>query len=147
MSSIAQPSSSTPPPTDEEGTKPVVKEQPHSTGNKWTDFKLAAQRISLDDFRHIGEIPCARNSLLMGIGAGAGIGFVRGFNSKPFVAANWAMATFFAVSIGAWNVCQSSIRREREQVRVVVEKMAERRIRLPGQNNKEDPDTDQGRKS
>ena len=41
------------------------------------------KRISLwNDLKRIGEIPCARNSLLTGIGAGVGIGFVRGMNAS-----------------------------------------------------------------
>ncbi|KAH8114717.1 hypothetical protein DFH11DRAFT_1726721 [Phellopilus nigrolimitatus] len=139
MASTTEPPSPSPQGADD--IKPIVAEQPRSTGNRWTDFKLAARRISLkDDLKHIGEVPCARSSLLMGIGAGAGIGVVRGFNSKPFVAANWAMGTFLLVSVGAWNVCRSSIQREREQVRVVVEQMAQRKMRRADQDGKVDGD-------
>ena len=40
------------------------------------------QRISFDDVSRIGEIPCARTSLLNGIASGVGIGFIRGFNVR-----------------------------------------------------------------
>ncbi|PAV17092.1 mitochondrial cytochrome c oxidase 20 [Pyrrhoderma noxium] len=131
-SSASQETPSSIPP---ENANPAAAEQIFSTGNRWADYKLAAKRISFwDDLKHIGEIPCARNSLLLGISAGTGIGFVRGFNTKPFIAANWAMGTFLVVSVGSWNVCRANIRREREQVRVVMEQMAGRRLRRAEQD-------------
>lgn len=118
-------------------SKPIVTEKLRSTGNRWTDFQLAVKRISIrDDLAHIGEIPCARNSLLSGIASGIGIGVIRGINVKPFVAANWAVGTFVVVAVGTWNVCQASIRSERDKVRVVVEKMSQRRA-----NRVEQPQT------
>lgn len=38
----------------------------------------------MDDLKHIGEIPCARNSLLAGIASGFGIGVIRGINTSAF---------------------------------------------------------------
>ncbi len=41
------------------------------------------QRIDpIKDFENIGNIPCARSSLLYGIGGGAGIGAVRFLSSR-----------------------------------------------------------------
>lgn len=39
----------------------------------------------MDDLKHIGEIPCARNSLLAGIASGFGIGVIRGINTSAFL--------------------------------------------------------------
>lgn len=36
----------------------------------------------MDDLKRIGEIPCARNSLLAGIASGFGIGVIRGINTS-----------------------------------------------------------------
>jgi len=83
-----------------------------------------------DDIRRIGEIPCARNSLLAGIASGVGVGVLRGINARLFVASNWAAATFTIVTLGTWNVCQNSIRREREQARIIVEGLAARSLKL-----------------
>ncbi|THG96518.1 hypothetical protein EW145_g7766 [Phellinidium pouzarii] len=137
MASAVEPPPSEPRPSNTEETKPVVAEQLRSTGNRWTDLKLAVQRISFwDDLRHIGEIPCAPQQPPHGHRRRHGHR-VRKFEcvtpsspAEPFVAANWAMGTFVVVSLGAWNVCQSAIRREREQVRVVVEQMAARKLRF-----------------
>ena len=63
------------------------------------------QRISFfDDLQKIGEIPCARSSLLSGIASGAGVGAIRGLSAGVFVASNWAVGTFMAVTLGSWYV-------------------------------------------
>jgi len=82
--------------------RPVYKAE--TTGSYWGDVKAAALRLSPDDFSHIGEMPCARSSLLNGIAAGAGVGIVRGIGAGPFVASNWAVGTFMLISIGTWCV-------------------------------------------
>lgn len=50
----------------------------------------------MDDLKHIGEIPCARNSLLAGIASGFGIGVIRGINTSAF------FVCFFRISFKAW---------------------------------------------
>jgi len=84
----------------------------------------------MDDLRNIGEVPCARNSLLAGILSGTGMAFVRGWNAGAFVASNWAVGTFAVVSIGMWNVCRSSIQRERRELQIAIEGMAQRRAKF-----------------
>ncbi|KAL9711274.1 hypothetical protein Ac2012v2_005814 [Leucoagaricus gongylophorus] len=98
---------------------------------------------SVQSALHITAIPCARESLLAGIAAGAGIGVIRGFSLRapfysshiqifdlfeaPIKAGNWAVATFTLTSIASWHICQSRIRREREQVASVLEQTPRRR--------------------
>ncbi|KLO08676.1 hypothetical protein SCHPADRAFT_944271 [Schizopora paradoxa] len=142
-----------------ESQQPVVSRRVETTGSKWTDLSLAMKvsyetnylpisltedlrvdlsrwserkRLSMNDFNHIGEVPCMRESLLRGIAAGLGVGVIRGLRVGAFSASNWAMGTFFVISVGSWQICQSSLRREREQVRVVVEEMAQRRMKKTG---------------
>lgn len=44
------------------------------------------KRISVwDDLKHLGEIPCARTSLLSVIASGFGIGVIRGINTRTFL--------------------------------------------------------------
>ncbi|TDL23243.1 hypothetical protein BD410DRAFT_721748, partial [Rickenella mellea] len=74
--------------------------------------------------KNIGEVLCARKSLLTGIMSGAGIGFVRGWSTSS----NWAIGTFTIVSLGVWQVCQASVSRERETVKTAIEHMAQRRF-------------------
>ncbi|KAF9779655.1 hypothetical protein BJ322DRAFT_372947 [Thelephora terrestris] len=52
-------------------------------------------------------MPCVRSSLLTGIASGVGVGVIR-----PFVASNWAMATFLVISTGSWMLCQKTKRDE-----------------------------------
>ncbi|KAA1469943.1 hypothetical protein DENSPDRAFT_773726 [Dentipellis sp. KUC8613] len=95
--------------------------QKETTGNYWSDVKEAAKRI--------GEIPCARNSLLSGIASGFGIGVIRGLSVRPFVACNWAVATFMAVSLGTWTICQNNLNNERLRIQQVVEDMPKRTLK------------------
>lgn len=53
----------------------------------------------MDDLKHIGEIPCARNSLLAGIASGFGIGVIRGINTSAF------LVFFFRISFEARRLC------------------------------------------
>ncbi|KZT28318.1 hypothetical protein NEOLEDRAFT_1024830, partial [Neolentinus lepideus HHB14362 ss-1] len=106
--------------------RPVYKAE--TTGSYWGDVKAAASRLSPDDFSHIGEMPCARSSLLNGIAAGAGVGIVRGIGAGPFVASNWAVGTFMLISIGTWTVCQRNRNEERRRIQQVIEEMPRRYV-------------------
>ncbi|KAG6833453.1 hypothetical protein H0H87_006819 [Tephrocybe sp. NHM501043] len=72
---------------------PPPSKMPPPTGNWFVD---AYQSVA-----HIGDMPCARNSLLSGIGGGFGIGVVRGLSASAFVAGNWACAAFIVISLGS----------------------------------------------
>jgi glycerol kinase len=67
----------------------------------------------VDDFQHIGEMPCVRNSLMSGIASGAGIGIIRSMTLRTsmFGAAYWAaffLRYFFrqnwSAALGVWHV-------------------------------------------
>jgi hypothetical protein len=81
-----------------------------------------------DDLSHIGDFPCARSSLLYGIGGGSAIGAVRYIGSRsmslsfghtfddetsearlmlmigPKAGANWAVLGFVVIAITQWYV-------------------------------------------
>ncbi|KAI0086937.1 hypothetical protein BDY19DRAFT_872670, partial [Irpex rosettiformis] len=99
--------------------------KPETTGTMSGDVKEAVKRLSIDDFNHIGEMPCLRTSLMSGIAAGAGIGIIRSMTlrSNRIGAFHWAFGTFMAISIGTWTMCQKSVRDERRRVQVVIEAM------------------------
>jgi len=108
--------------------RPIYKAE--TTGNYWQDVWVAFKRISIvDDFQRLGEVPCARNSLLSGIASGAGVGFIRAMNTTPFVASNWAVGTFMVISLGTWTVCQNNLLAERRRLARVVEDMPKRFIK------------------
>ncbi|KAK7690293.1 hypothetical protein QCA50_006950 [Cerrena zonata] len=112
--------------------------QTETTGSYWGDLKEAFKRVSFDDFNKIGEIPCARNSLLSGIASGVGIGAVRAMSTSAFAASNWALGTFVVISLGTWQICQKSLLQERTRVQQVVEQMPKRFVKSTG----ESPSTD-----
>ncbi|KAG9315750.1 hypothetical protein JVU11DRAFT_3399 [Chiua virens] len=101
-----------------------------TTGDFWQDAWIAFKRISIvDDFQRLGEIPCARNSLLSGIASGAGVGVIRAMSTGPFVASNWAVGTFMVISLGTWTVCQKNMEAERRRLARVVEEMPKRFVK------------------
>ncbi|TFK73640.1 hypothetical protein BDN72DRAFT_168497 [Pluteus cervinus] len=85
---------------------------------------------------HIGEIPCARNSLLGGIASGFGIGVIRGISAGPMVAGNWAVAAFAIVSLGSWHLCHKQMADERAKVTKIIENMPRRTLK---ENDNESP--------
>ncbi|KAF8645202.1 hypothetical protein AX16_008029 [Volvariella volvacea WC 439] len=78
---------------------------------------------------HIGEVPCARNSLLSGIASGVGIGVIRGLSASPMVAGHWAMATFAVISIGSWHLCHKQMDDERKKVTKIIGSMPKRVVK------------------
>ncbi|EPS97504.1 hypothetical protein FOMPIDRAFT_1128405 [Fomitopsis schrenkii] len=110
------------------GPKKVLFET-DSTGNYWTDVKEAVKKI--------GEIPCARSSLLSGIASGAGVGVIRGLSAGVFVASNWAVGTFMAVTLGSWAICRRSRDEERRRIQQVVEQLPKRFAKQDGTTSSE----------
>ncbi|KAH9969555.1 hypothetical protein BC827DRAFT_1160889 [Russula dissimulans] len=106
--------------------------QTETTGNYWADVREAIKRVSpSEDLQRIGEIPCARNSLLSGIASGVGIGVIRGLSVHPLTASHWAVGTFMLVSLGTWAICQRNILEEKLRVQTVVEQLPKRVIAKP----------------
>ncbi|KAF8551683.1 hypothetical protein OG21DRAFT_1478027 [Imleria badia] len=99
--------------------RPIYKTE--TTGDYWQDVWIA--------FKRLGEMPCARNSLLSGIASGAGVGFIRAMSASPFVASNWAVGTFMLISLGTWTVCRKNVETERRRLSRVVEEMPKRFIK------------------
>ncbi|KAH9065455.1 hypothetical protein EDB87DRAFT_1595954 [Lactarius vividus] len=120
-------------PSEDPGTTSLTPRRPifqtETTGNYWSDVHEAFKRLSpREDLQRIGEIPCARNSLLSGIASGVGVGVIRGLSVRPFAASNWAMGTFMLVSLGTWTICQRNIQEERRRVQTIVEQLPTRVI-------------------
>lgn len=81
-----------------ESRRPVYRVE--STGNFWHDAREAFKRISIaDDFQRLGEMPCARNSLMSGIASGVGVGVIRIMSAGFLVGSHWAVGTFMVVSL------------------------------------------------
>ncbi|KAI9592794.1 hypothetical protein BDF19DRAFT_450132 [Syncephalis fuscata] len=74
--------------------------------------------------RNIGKVPCARDSLLYGIGGGIAVGAGRFITSrKALTASNWAVGAFALISIGCWEWCHFQRFRHAQKVGLVVEKL------------------------
>ncbi|KAF2964141.1 hypothetical protein GQX73_g9424 [Xylaria multiplex] len=85
-------------------------------------FQEGMQSIKYDDFLRIHQIPCAREGLMTGIGAGAVVGVGRFFTgAKAPKAANWAFGGFLLGSVIQWEYCQAQRRKERAAMARVVE--------------------------
>ncbi|KZW01524.1 hypothetical protein EXIGLDRAFT_760736 [Exidia glandulosa HHB12029] len=119
--------------------RPELQTAPKTTGSFFGDTWQAVKLINVrEDFRDIGEIPCARTSLMAGIASGTGIGVIRGVSVSTFAACNWAMGTFFVVSFSAWNLCRFRRSTEQQQMQQVRRIYAEKRRAAAAQKPAED---------
>ncbi|RCI12380.1 hypothetical protein L249_0045 [Ophiocordyceps polyrhachis-furcata BCC 54312] len=86
--------------------------------------------ITKEDFLHVAKKPCAREGLLTGIAAGAGIGGLK-FLLQGNVpkAANWAVGIFVVGSAASYEYCQF---RRRAQRRTMM-----RRIEIVNEDRRE----------
>ncbi|KAI2616769.1 hypothetical protein GGR54DRAFT_221041 [Hypoxylon sp. NC1633] len=104
-----------------EGTTDGQKRPPQPTVTE------AFQSIKPDDFFSVHKIPCARQGLMTGIGAGAAVGmgrFVIGGQIPR--ATNWAFGAFFIGSILQWEYCRMRRANERAAVVRITEVMNEK---------------------
>ncbi|MCJ1467122.1 hypothetical protein MMC07_005744 [Pseudocyphellaria aurata] len=91
----------------------------------------ALKTIQLQDFNDFYKKPCARDALLAGIGAGFGIGGLRGIMGVPALkACSWAVGTFCFGSFVVHEFCQRKRQLEiqglKRAVQVIDRKKAER---------------------
>ncbi|CAO3630000.1 unnamed protein product [Cunninghamella blakesleeana] len=86
-----------------------------------SDYVEALKTVKVEDFKDIGKIPCARNSLLYGIGAAFGLGAIR-FILKRSVpsAANWAVGSFCGVSVVSFELCQMDRKQKLERLQLII---------------------------
>ncbi|KAF7364946.1 hypothetical protein MVEN_00365400 [Mycena venus] len=100
---------------DDPANIPPPRLGPPSTGNLVTDSFRSAFRI--------GEVPCARNSLLAGIASGVGIGFIRGMSAHPIVAGSWGVFTWALVSATSFHFCTKKFENQQQLTRLAIEKL------------------------
>ncbi|EEQ30588.1 hypothetical protein McanMca71_000712 [Microsporum canis] len=99
---------------------------------KEVTFMNSLQSLSLDKFISAYKAPCARDSLLLGIGTGFGVGGVRailGGIRSLWSASNWAVGSFAIVSLAAHEYCQRQRAIEREGMKEAAELMRELKLR------------------
>ncbi|PMD67596.1 uncharacterized protein K444DRAFT_515054 [Hyaloscypha bicolor E] len=82
----------------------------------------AVKTIKLEDFKKVHMYPCVRESLLMGIGSGFGIGGIRALWGAPIPkAANWAVGTFVFASFANYEFCLYRRKLEKAHMKRAVE--------------------------
>ncbi|KAG2174794.1 hypothetical protein INT43_005856 [Umbelopsis isabellina] len=96
----------------------------------------ALKTVKIEDLKNVPQIPCARNSLLYGIGmyiirekhcGGAGFGAIR-FLAKRSVpsAANWAVGSFCLISLISFEMCQIDRRNTVTKLRTKINEVKSR---------------------
>ncbi|QRV92464.1 hypothetical protein RhiJN_20482 [Ceratobasidium sp. AG-Ba] len=106
----------------------------------------AIKRIDpIDDFRRIPSMPCARESLLYGIGTGAGIGGIRFLSSRRILlSCHWAVGTFVLVSSFSWYTCRSALSKEQRVMKTIAEKFPQRNVKKLKRKDSESPSNSTG---
>ncbi|CAE6469067.1 unnamed protein product [Rhizoctonia solani] len=106
-----------------------------ATGTSRTLEAIKVRRITkridpVQDFKRIPSMPCARESLLYGIGTGAGIGGIRFISSRSVLTScHWAIGTFVLVSSFSWYTCRSALTKEQRVMRTIAERYPERNVK------------------
>ncbi|PYH61635.1 cytochrome oxidase biogenesis protein, Cox20 subunit, partial [Aspergillus niger CBS 101883] len=86
----------------------------------------AMKTMSLDNAMSFHKAPCARDSLLLGIGAGFGVGGIRGVVGglrSMWTACNWAVGAFAITALAAHEFCQRRRVEELDGMKQAVELM------------------------
>ncbi|KAL3482394.1 hypothetical protein BJX99DRAFT_216969 [Aspergillus californicus] len=113
---------------------------PNATGKKATSPSVTDAIKSFSPFNNgsFYKAPCARDSLMLGIGAGFAVGGVRGVLGglrSIWIASNWAVGAFALTSLGAHEFCQRRRAEELDGMKQAVDMMKE--LKLKKQREKE----------
>ncbi|KAL4871008.1 hypothetical protein BDV12DRAFT_194920 [Aspergillus spectabilis] len=107
---------------------------PTASGKKTNGVSVteAMKSMSLNKATSFYKTPCARDSLLLGIGAGFGVGGVRGVlggRRAIWTACNWAVGVFAITSLATYEFCQRRRIQELDGMKQAVELMKELKIK------------------
>ncbi|WEW60497.1 hypothetical protein PRK78_005984 [Emydomyces testavorans] len=102
----------------------------NSAGGKPKEVTVmdAVKSLSISEFTSFYKAPCARDSLLLGIGTGFGVGSLRvvlGGIKTLWAASNWAVGSFALVSILTHQYCQRQRVKEMDGMKEAVQLMRE----------------------
>ncbi|KAK9781636.1 hypothetical protein SCAR479_01507 [Seiridium cardinale] len=120
-------------PEDRDGTLSNVPSDEQQPARRPT-ISDGIKTIKSEDFLKVHEIPCARQGLMTGIGAGFVVGFGRYLTGARIPkAANWAAASFMLGSVIQFEVCQYQREAERKAmaraVEIIDRKQAEKKTK------------------
>ncbi|KAL4810078.1 hypothetical protein BDV18DRAFT_130253 [Aspergillus unguis] len=107
---------------------------PSANSKKANDVSVteAMKSMSMSNATSFYKAPCARDSLMLGMAAGFGIGGVRGVLGgmrSIWSACNWAVGIFAVTSLAAHEFCQRRRIQELDGMKQAVELMKELKIK------------------
>ncbi|GAB5586330.1 hypothetical protein Unana1_01230 [Umbelopsis nana] len=98
-----------------------------SKGPNEPSITEALKTVKIEDLKNVPQIPCARNSLLYGIGGGAGFGAIRFLTRRSVPsAANWAVGSFCAIATISFEMCQMDRRNTVTKLRTKINEIKSR---------------------
>ncbi|KAL4931233.1 uncharacterized protein BDV17DRAFT_289215 [Aspergillus undulatus] len=114
---------------------------PNASGHKANDMSIteAMKSLSMKNATTFYKTTCARDSLLYGIGAGFGLGGVRGVLGgmrSIWSACNWAVGAFAVTSLASHEFCRRRRLQELDGMKQAVEMMGQ--LKLKKQREKEE---------
>ncbi|PLB37325.1 uncharacterized protein BDW47DRAFT_107300 [Aspergillus candidus] len=92
----------------------------------------AMKSLSLENASSFYKMPCARDSLMLGIGAGFGVGGVRGVLGglrSMWTACNWAVGAFAITALAAHEFCQRRRLQELDGMKQAMELMQQLKVK------------------
>ncbi|KAJ5266804.1 hypothetical protein N7478_009612 [Penicillium angulare] len=102
--------------------------KPRGKSAKDVSYSEVIGDVSVSEMASFYKVPCARESLMTGIGAGFGIGGTRaifGGMRSLWSAGNWAVTAFAITSLGAYEICRRRRIEELHGMKQAVELMKE----------------------
>ncbi|KAF2459388.1 hypothetical protein BDY21DRAFT_362135 [Lineolata rhizophorae] len=85
------------------------------------------RRLSWEDFKNVGRLPCARDAFLTGIGGAFAAGGAALVLKKPlWNSCNWAVGTYAVTAMSSYQYCAVQRQREKAGVKHVVEIMRQK---------------------
>ncbi|KAJ5608948.1 hypothetical protein N7528_009515 [Penicillium herquei] len=102
--------------------------KPRGKDPKDVSYSEVVGDVSVSELSTFYKKPCARESLLTGIGAGFGVGGIRGVFGgmrSLWSAGNWAVGVFAITSLGAYEFCRRQRNEELHGMKQAVELMKE----------------------
>ncbi|KAJ5751629.1 hypothetical protein N7520_008546 [Penicillium odoratum] len=102
--------------------------KPRGKNPKDVSYSEVVGDVSMSEISSFYKAPCARESLLTGIGAGFGIGGIRGVFGgmrSLWSAGNWAVGAFAITSLAAYEFCRRQRIEEMHGMKQAVELMKE----------------------
>eukprot|EP01132_Coremiostelium_polycephalum_P002813 gene2813-3498_t len=110
-------------------TNLLKDQQKKEDNNNTTTTQGQTQATLWERFKSIdpSKVPCLKNSLLFGIGAGVGVTFISTiFSKKPIKAADLGVLTFVVVSGVSWPICNYNRNIQEQKIKIVMDaQMAE----------------------